>query len=268
MTKRSEPANVAMPQTALSGRTLVVTRPAAQAHTLCDRIEALGGQALRFPVLGIGPAPDLAALDRVIDRLDDFDLAFFVSPNAVIFALDRVRQRRSWPDSVEVATVGKGSAKVLREYGFAEVIAPEFGFDSEAVLALAEFSAEAIRGRRVLILRGDGGRNLLGDSLRARGASVEFATCYRRFRPDEDPALILEPAARGEVDGLLLTSSEGVGNFAAMVGAAGMARLRTVPVFASHPRIAARAREQGFDIVVETPPGDDGLLHALLRHFG
>lgn len=258
MTIRSEAVSAA-----LAGRTLVVTRPAAQAETLCARIETLGARALRFPVLAIGPAPDRAGLDRIIDRLDDFDLAFFVSPNAVIHAMDAVRARREWPAAVRVATVGKGSEKVLRSYGFTDVIAPETGFDSEAVLALPEFAAAAIRGQRVLILRGDGGRDLLGNSLRARGATVTWATCYRRYCPDADPAPLLDG-----VDALLLTSSEGVGNLATMLGASGMAQLRAVPVFASHARIAARARDEGFDIVVETPPGDDGLLHALLRHFG
>lgn len=248
---------------ALSGRTVVVTRPAAQAESLCTRLQALGAHALRFPVLAIGPAPDRAALDRVIERLDDFDLAFFVSPNAVLHAMEAVRARRAWPARVRVATVGKGSEKVLRSHGFSGVIAPQTGFDSEAVLALPEFSAAAISGQRVLILRGDGGRDLLGNSLRARGATVTWASCYRRYCPDADPAPLLNG-----VDALLLTSSEGVGNLATLLGASGMARMRAVPVFASHPRIAARALDAGFDIVVETPPGDDGLLHALLRHFG
>lgn len=261
----------ASPHTAagvLAGRTLVVTRPAEQAEALCARIRALGGTAVKFPVLAIGPAPDRAALERVLDRLEGFDLAFFVSPNAVHYTMACLRARRSWPEQVRVATVGKGSEKVLKSYGFSAVIAPEHGFDSEAVLALEEFSAAAMRGRRVLILRGDGGRDLLGQTLRTYGAEVEYASCYRRYCPELDPAPVLEPAARGELDGVLLTSSEGVGNFAALVGAAGKALLEDVPMFTSHARIAAHARDAGFARIIETAPGDDGLLHALQRHFG
>lgn len=247
---------------------MVVTRPQGQAASLCAAIAAAGGEALCFPVLAIGPLDDDAALRDAVDRLDRFDLAFFVSPNAVEYGLAAVRARRAWPARVAVATVGKGSARALAQAGFRHVIAPASGFDSEAVLALPEFAADAVRGRRVVVFRGDGGRELLAEALRARGAEVEHVACYRRFLPDLDAAALLGPAARGEVHALLLTSSEGVRNLATLVGEAGMAVLRALPVFASHPRIAAQARACGFEKVVETAAGDDGLLHALVRHFG
>ena len=157
--------------------------------------------------------------------------------------------------------------RVMQGWGFANVIAPQDGFDSEAVIALPEFAADAVRGRKVLIFRGDGGRELLADTLRERGASVEYVTCYRRHCPEADPALLLGPAARGELDGLLLTSSEGVRNLEWMLGTEGLAALRAVTVFATHPRIVAQARAAGFERVVETPAGDDGLMQALESHF-
>lgn len=97
---------------------------------------------------------------------------------------------------------------------------------------------------------------------------MEYVACYRRFCPEIDPRLLLEPVARGAVDGLLLTSSEGVTNLRQMLGAEGLAALRAVTVFASHPRIVAQARAAGFEHVVETPAGDDGLMQALENHFG
>lgn len=133
-----------------------------QAGSLAQGIEALGGNVLLFPVLDIAPvlAPD--HFDDVAARLGTFDLAFFVSPNAVRYGLDALLARRDWPGSLAVATVGKGSERALAERGFARVVAPASGFDSEAVLALPEFAADAVRGRHVLVLRGDGGRDLLG----------------------------------------------------------------------------------------------------------
>lgn len=252
----------------LAGRTLAVTRPQEQADSLCQRIEAAGGRAIRFPVLAIGPAPDNAPLEAIVPRLDAFDLAFFVSPNAIQYALDFVLARRAWPAGLRVATVGKGSEQVLRQRGFAHPIVPQDGFDSESVLALPEFAAAAVHGRKVLIFRGDGGRDLIRDSLRERGADVEYVSCYRRSCPQLDPAILLQPAACGQLDALLLTSSEGVRNLAAMLGEEGLQALAAVPVFASHARIAAQAREAGFVTVVETAAGDDGLLQALMRHFG
>lgn len=252
----------------LAGRSIVVTRPQEQAASLCRAIREAGGEVVLFPVIAIGPAPDDAGLRAIAPRLDDFDLAFFVSPNAVRHALDSLLSRRSWPAHLRVATVGKGSERELARYGFDEVIAPQTGFDSEAVIALPEFAASAVAGRRMVIFRGDGGRDLLADTLRQRGAEVEFVTCYRRFRPAVDPSPLLARATQMRLDALLLTSSEGVDNLVAMVGTAGMQMLEAVPVFAPHPRIATRARDAGFCTVVDTGAGDDGMLRALVSHFG
>lgn len=251
----------------LSGRHIVVTRPAGQADSLCAAIAARGGIALRFPVLAIGAVEDATALEGVADRLDAFDLAFFVSPNAVHHALEPILARRAWPTHLHVATVGKGSERALAEFGFAHVIAPQSGFDSEAVLALDEFQPAAVVGRHIVIFRGDGGRDLLGETLRERGASVEYVTCYRRYCPDLDPAPMLDLAASGQLDALTLTSSEGVPNLVAMAGEAGWQLLKDIAVFAPHPRIVAHARAAGFLRVIETPPGDEGLIAALESHF-
>ena len=169
-----------------------------------------------------------------------------------------------WPAGLKVATVGKGSEAALAERGFTGVIAPSIGFDSESVLALPAFQADAVDGRRVLVLRGDGGRDLLGDTLTARGARVEYLTCYHRGGPADDPAPLVERARAGRLDALTLTSSEGVAHLLALPGAE---VLKTVPVFVPHPRIAAAAEEGGFARVVLTGPGDRGLIDGLAAHF-
>jgi uroporphyrinogen-III synthase len=145
------------------------------------------------------------------------------------------------------------------------VLAPADGSDSEALLALPEL-ADA-RGRRVVIFRGDGGRELLGDTLAARGAAVTYATCYRRSRPDADPAPLVERWQRGALDAVTLTSSEGLANFRAMLGEAGQFFLRSTPVFVPHARIAARARASGVERVIATGAGDAGLLAGLEAFF-
>lgn len=257
-----------MPTGKLQGRRIVVTRPQAQAEKLCEDIMVRGGEPVRFPVLAISPAADDSDLLAAVARLDEFDLAFFVSPNAVQYALEFIMARRSWPAHVAVATVGKGSERVLGKFGFDRVIAPRSGFDSESVLALPEFAADAIAGRNVAIFRGDGGRNLLGETLVARGAQVHYVTCYRRHCPDIDPFPLLQRAQRGEIDAITLTSSEGVHNLVEMVGRGGLEALTAIPVFAPHPRIAGFAREAGFTDVVETAPGDAGLMEAIEARFG
>jgi len=251
---------------ALSGRRIVVTRPAGQAETLADLIRASGGTPIVFPVIEIRDVADMKPLLALIDRLDEFDIAVFISANAVAKAMNLVQAQRAWPQRVRVATIGKGSEKALKRFGLTEIVAPTGRFDSEALLELAPLVEVA--GKRVVIFRGDGGRELLGDTLTARGASVEYAECYRRVRPDADVAPLLKLWARGELDAVTVTSTEGLQNLYDMAGKLGQQWLRRTPTFAPHARIAANARALGLEQVVETAPGDEGLVEGLKAFFG
>jgi uroporphyrinogen-III synthase len=253
----------------LAGRRVVVTRPAEQAGELARKIEARGGVAVRFPVLAIFDAGDPRPLRAAAERIDDFDYAVFVSPNAAEKALGAITAQRPWPEGVVAAAMGETSARAIAGFGVTRIVTPEGGrFDSEALLARPEFQAGAIRGRRVAIFRGDAGRELLGETLEARGAQVTRIPCYRRGRPDIDPAPLRAMLARGEVDALTVTSSEGLRNLVAMVGAEGEAALKAVPLFVAHQRIAEEARHMGFAETIATAPGDEGLLAGLEAYFG
>jgi uroporphyrinogen-III synthase len=241
----------------LAGLKIAVTRPRDQAAPLARRIGQAGGVPLLFPLLDIAPAQNQQALREQISRLAKFDLAIFVSPNAVQYGMAAIRAAGEIPASLKIATVGQGSAKALREAGIANVIAPDERFDSEGLLALPEL--QDVAGWRVLILRGDGGRELLGDTLKARGATVEYAACYRRSKPQQGIAALLDAAP----DAITVTSSEALEHLWQMPDAAQRERLSTVPLFVPHQRIAELARRQGWRQVRLTGAGDDGLLSAL-----
>ncbi len=201
---------------ALAGRRVVVTRPAAQAAHLAALIRAAGGEPVLFPALEILDAADLRPVLALIERLDAFDLAVFISANAVEKALALVEGRRAWPARLRVATVGRGSERELQRHGFAAVIAPSARFDSEGLLDLPEL--KQLEGKRVVIFRGEGGRELLGETLVARGAAVEYAECYRRGRPHADAAPLLALCARRGLAAFTVTSSEGLANLHADAG--------------------------------------------------
>jgi uroporphyrinogen-III synthase len=251
---------------ALDGRHIVVTRPAGQATHLAEALVALGAKPVLFPVLEIFDVEDNGPLLAAAGRLDEFDWAAFVSPNAVEKALGAILARRSWPAHLRAATVGKSSENALAAFGVRDVVAPQDRFDSEALVALPEL--QDVAGKKVLICRGDGGRELLGDTLRERGATVEYLTCYRRGKPDLDPAPLHKLWTDGHLDAVTATSSEGLRNFFDMVGKLGQAWLRKTPTFVPHERIAEQARSLGLHEIVLTGPGDDGLVAGLTTYFG
>jgi uroporphyrinogen-III synthase len=250
----------------LAGNGIVVTRPAQQAERLAGLIRAAGGEAILYPVIEIRDVVDPQPLYDLIDRLDEFDLAVFISPNAAHQALGAIAGRRALPATLAIAAVGPGTARGLAGLGVANVIAPGGRGDSEALLALPQLGEP--RGKRVVIFRGDGGRELLADELTARGALVEYATCYRRVRPDLDPAPLIAAWDRGGLHAVAVTSSEGLRNLCEMAGAAGRTLLARTPLFVTHPRIGQTARELGLsNVIVTTESGDEGLVAALIEHF-
>ena len=235
-----------------------VTRPHAQCAQLARRIEQAGGVPVLFPLLDIAPLEDNQVLNEQISRLTQFDLAIFISPNAVQYGIAAIRAAVHIPPALRIATVGQGSAQSLRDLGVANVIAPAERFDSEGLLALPEL--QNIAGWRVIIFRGDGGRELLGDTLKARGATVEYAACYRRGKPQQGVGVLLEAAP----DAITITSSEALGYLWQMLDENARDALRNTPLFVPHPRIAELAQRQGWQEVQLTGAGDDGLLSALI----
>jgi uroporphyrinogen-III synthase len=132
---------------------------------------------------------------------------------------------------------------------------------------LLDLPALDVAGRRIVIFRGEGGRELLGDTLVARGAQLEYAECYRRSRPHLDIAPLMRAWARHEVHAVVITSSEGLSNLFDMVGKLGQAWLQKTPVFVPHPRIAETARGLGVREIVVTAAGDEAVVASLAEFF-
>lgn len=255
----------------LAGLNIVVTRPAHQAGELAAGIRAAGGNPVLFPVLEIREVEDQRPLLDLIARLDQFDLAIFISPNAVNMAMKLIGEQRksqALPPGLKIATIGEGGVRELQKFGVNQVIAPTRRFDSEALLALAEL--QQLTGKRVVIFRGEGGRELLGNTLIQRGATLEYAVCYRRSKPEVDAhavAALLQAWTRNELHAITVTSSEGLRNLFSMLGESGQPWLKQTPVFVPHERIAQIGRELGLTRVMVATIGDEGLLSGLRGYF-
>jgi len=246
-----------------AGRTIVVTRPRAQAAPLAEAIAAAGGIPLIFPLLEISPASDPQPLAEAVDRLSDYTLAIFISPNAVDYALPSILARGVWPPGLLPAAVGQGTVKALAAHGINGCVAPSERFDSETLLSLPELAAEKVQGQRVAIFRGDGGRELLAETLRKRGAEVDCITCYRRSGPAAGSAPLLAAWRAGQLDALTVSSSEGLGYLLALLDAEGRNFLQNTPIFVPHARIAENARALGLSNILLTDAADAGILAGL-----
>jgi uroporphyrinogen-III synthase len=239
----------------LAGRGIIITRPRELGTAFAQRLEQLGAHAIVFPTIEIEPLP----APTVLGDIARYDFVVFVSPSAV-----RVAQRMlpPWPPGLKAVAVSFGTKRELDVAGIGPVMVPQAGADSEALLVLPEL--QDVAGKRVLIIRGDDGRPLLGESLANRGARVDYAECYRRVRPASDPAPVLAAWRRGAVDAVVALSAQALGNFNEMTQGALAAAM---PFFVSHERIARHARSLGVREIVVAEPSDDAMLERLVAYF-
>jgi len=250
-------------------RPVVITRPPAQAGVLADRVVALGRKVVLFPLLEIHPLPDLAPLRAALNQLERYALVAFVSPNAIDAAF---AVRAQWPAGLALAVVGEGSRLALVSHGVndanATILRPADSRRSDSQGLLEVLDKSALRGRDVLIIRGESGRELLADELRVAGAHVTTVAAYRRCAPPLDASRHAQLARLIEAPGdWIVTSSEAMRNLVAMVGQvagdAGVAKMQQQHFLLPHARIAETARLLGFMNITETGSGDEGLLAAL-----
>lgn len=252
------------PEGSLSNVRVLVTRPAHQAENLARLIQAESGEAIRFPAVEILDPRDSTALLELIDRLGEFDMAIFISPNAVGKAMPMIATHRGkLPEHLAVACVGRGSARQLKRFGVEAPIVPKGRFDSEALLALPEL--RHVQSKKIAIFRGVGGRELLGNTLIERGAHIEYAECYRRARPDAVITPLLRQWARGMIDIVTVTSVEGLQNLFGMAGTLGQKLLIKTPVVVISERMAELCHELGFraGVHVSKDASDEGIVKAI-----
>lgn len=228
----------------LRGLRVLVTRPAGQAERLCRMIDAAGGEAFCLPAIDILEPVDSYHLESVVAALANYDLAVFISANAVTRGLDYITEHGEWPTHVRIATVGVSSAEALVPYGLAADLVPEHNFSSEGLLALDDL--QDMHGKRVVIFRGNGGRDYLRDALVERGAEVDYVEVYRRACPLVDPQEIMPYWQPGALDIITITSNETLQNLFDMAGVEGQPQLREIPLLVVGERQAALAQQLGF----------------------
>lgn len=255
----------------LQGLHVLITRPRGRGETLAAAIQAAGGHVREVPLLAVEPldpqtdAAIRAATETRLRQLDRYDAVIAISINAVQFGLQWASQFwPQWPQALHWYGIGAATAEALAAWG-TSAAAPAHGMNTEALLALP--ALQQIEGRRFLILRGVGGREALAAQLRARGAVVDYAECYRRIAPvldAETRARLSEP-----VDAICVNSAETLANLWNNLPWDRLpldcaARVRAQALIVPSARVAERAAELGFSrVVVAANAGTAATLAAL-----
>lgn len=253
---------------ALRGKKILITRPAAQAENLCSLIEKEGGVPVRFPALEIQPLDDYSSVNPILARLDSYALVIFVSRNAVTHALVLLGDRKGVLAGTQVVASGRGTASALHAAGLTSVVHGGDRADSEAVLELDALREDKVRHRHVVIFRGVGGRELLAETLRARGARVDVAEVYQRARPHYEKELLDRIWINVRPDQMVVTSAEALHNLFAMLGPEHRVIMLDTPLVVIGERLAQTARQLGFGAraITVAAAGDDDLLRAVLHN--
>ena len=245
----------------LAGLGVLVTRPEHQAGPLVEAIEAAGGRALRFPAIEVEPLAT-AVIEADLAGLHDPDIAIFVSTNAV-------RHGLGYASAPRIAAVGPATAAAVEAAGGRVAIRPRAGFDSEHLLAEPELTNVA--GKIVRIIRGQSGRELLADTLRERGATVEYLAVYARRAPRPAAAVLtkLEAAWRsGDIDAVTIMSVETLINLIAILPKSCRDRLRQTLLVTPAERVIIEATKQlqGIPTALAAGTGPEDIVRAIAQH--
>ena len=246
----------------LIGIGIAITRPIDQAKKLSALIYEAGGTPILFPLIEITPLNDYSQFEAVIQPITDYDWAIFISSNAVQNGMPRL-VKNGIPPQLKFAAIGPITASELQSFGIRDVLIPQGRFDSESLLTLPEMTNVA--GKKILIVRGVGGRDVLAETLKARGAHLTFAECYQRINPQTSCDLLTQLYSEKKLHGIVVTSSEAMRHLLNLAGDA--AWLRNVALFVNHARIAELPIQLNLKVVIADVPGDEAMFNILLNNF-
>jgi uroporphyrinogen-III synthase len=255
-----------MASNALSARHVVITRPLGQANKLKSLIEAQGAEAVLFPLIAIKGLDDYSAFDKTVADLAQYDWAIFISSNAVQNGMPRLLKAfNGIPEKLQFAAIGPVTAGELAEFGVRQVLIPEGRFDSESLLALPQM--RMMRGKKCMIVRGVGGREVLAETLTSRGATVTFAECYQRVNPQTDAGLLQALWQNKQLDAIVVTSSEAMRHLLELANfeRQNASWLGDTAICVNHARIAEEAGDRNLNVHVAEAPGDEAMLQCLIR---
>ncbi len=250
----------------LSGLSIAITRPVKQAAKLSKLIENAGGNVISFPLIEITPLADYAMFESVIANIDDYDWIVFISSNAVQNGMPRILKNKDTkqdiPKHLKFAAIGPVTAQELGKFDVKQVLIPQGNFDSESLLSLPEM--HDMQNKKVMIVRGIGGREVLADTLKSRDAQVTFAECYQRINPQTNCEVLAQAYANQQLHAIVVTSSEAMRYLLDLAGDTDW--LQQVMLYVNHTRVAELPLKMGLKVKVADAVGDDAMLKTITEN--
>jgi uroporphyrinogen-III synthase len=248
-----------MPEGPLQGVGVLVTRPRTQAADLVKAIELQGGTAYCLPVLEILPLDELD-IHNSVSRLGKPDIVIFISRNAVEFGVQHT-------GGGAIAVIGPATAAAVTEAGRVVDIQPAGGYDSEHLLA--EPRLQDVAGKRIRIIRGSIGRELLAEELTQRGATVEYLSVYERRLPDIDVdtrADIERRWRQGRINVVTAMSVQSFTNLLQLLPAWCLTQLESTPLVTPSGRVIKEVLERfpASRPILAPGPGADDMVEAII----
>lgn len=239
---------------------VLVTRPAgAAADSLCQAVRASGCAAYQQPLLELQPLDELSPGSRtLLLDLDRYAHIIFISGNAVRFGMGCIEDY--WPQlpvGLHWYAIGAATAAQLETFGV-HAQTPGKEMTSEGLLELP--SLQQIAGERVLVVKGEGGRDTLRRELSGRGAQVDELPCYRRALPDLPPGALARRLAEPPIDTVLVSSGEGLANMQRLLSPAETSNVYHLNIVVPSQRVAAQARDAGFRRVITAENASDAAM--------
>ena len=244
---------------------VLVTRPQPQAEKLCKQIETGGGIAIHLPVLAIEALQDKSGILRKLQAMTDFKMGIFTSQNAAIHTLEILGGHLSLLQDMNLVAIGRSTAGILQQAGIDKVIYPQRLSSSEILLQLGIMQPENIKGIKIIIFRGQGGRDLLARQLQDRGAYVEYLEVYRRTPVHYDKSVLDEICFRQKPDSIVITSGEGLHKLFDMLSSEQREFMLNLPMIVLSERVAGMAVALGVrnKPLVAEDTSDQGILSAV-----
>ncbi len=242
---------------------VLLTRPAEESAAVAAVLSDAGIFSSSLPLLDTAPLPVTAEQQAIFGDLGRYCAVIVVSKPAARLAVQQLTQ--AWPQ-LPWFSVGAATAQVLAEHGL-NVHYPQTGDDSEALLQLPALREAIARpDARVLILRGEGGRELLAERLREQGASVDYIELYRRFLPAYDAGVLMQRIQLERLNGVVVSSGQGFLHLQALAGA-DWPQVARLPLFVPSPRVCEMARAGGAEKVVDCRGASAAALLVAIRSY-